>query len=188
MSVFEGHTHLVHKIIELHNGNLASCSLDRTINIWDRHTGEIINTLEGFESDIKDIQEVDSNNLAILNFDDNTFMIWNYKKELEDNCLTYEEHEDAINKIIVVNHKYIFSGSSDCTVKKWSIKSNRRSEATYHGHSGPITDVIFLDNKQFASASGDKTIKIWEVSTKFNAYTLEGHSRPVTQLQYLHEF
>jgi WD40 repeat protein len=50
LSVFDGHTHLVTKIIEMPtSGNLISTSLDRTVNIWDRKTGEIINTLEGFD-------------------------------------------------------------------------------------------------------------------------------------------
>jgi WD40 repeat protein len=34
--VFEGHTHAVTQVLELHNGNLASASLDRTLNVWDR--------------------------------------------------------------------------------------------------------------------------------------------------------
>lgn len=59
------------KVIELANGNLASCSLDKTINLWDRHTGEIINTLEGFSNDIKDILELDKDNIAIVVDQDN---------------------------------------------------------------------------------------------------------------------
>ena len=46
---------MVSKIVELFNGNLLSASSDKTVNIWDRHSGEIINTLEGFEDNILDI-------------------------------------------------------------------------------------------------------------------------------------
>ncbi len=74
------------KVIELRNGNLASCSLDKTVNLWDRHTGDIINTLEGFDSEIKDIVEIDDDTMVIVNQDDNAFMVWNHKRELEDNC------------------------------------------------------------------------------------------------------
>lgn len=55
LNVFDGHTHMVTKIIELTNGNLVSTSLDKTVNVWDRHSGDIVNTLEGFEEDIIDI-------------------------------------------------------------------------------------------------------------------------------------
>lgn len=148
LSIFDGHTHMVTKIIELQNGNLASCSLDKTINIWDRHTGDIINTLEGFENVIKDLHEIDNDNILILNEDENIFMIWNHKKELEDNCIAYDEHEDVINKILVVNRKYIYSASSDGTIKRWYPKgSGTESELTYTGHEGPVTDVVSLDNK-----------------------------------------
>jgi len=103
LSVFDGHTHSVTKVIELLNGNLASCSLDKTVNIWDRQTGDIVNTLEGFDSDIKDLMEMDPDALVIVNYEDNAFMVWNHKKELEDNCWTFEEHDDAVTKVVVVN-------------------------------------------------------------------------------------
>lgn len=65
MSVFDGHTHEVTKVIELASGNLASCSMDKTINVWDRLTGDIVNTLEGFSNDIKDIVELDKDHIII---------------------------------------------------------------------------------------------------------------------------
>lgn len=120
--MFDGHTHSVTKVIELMNGNLASCSLDKTVNIWDRQTGDIVNTLEGFDSDIRDIQEMDPDTLVIVNSDDNAFMVWNHKKELEENCMTFEEHDDAVTKVIVVNQKYLYSSSADSTIKRWYPK------------------------------------------------------------------
>jgi WD40 repeat protein len=55
LNVFDGHTHMVTKVVELSNGNLASASLDKSINIWERHSGEIVNTLEGFDDNIVDL-------------------------------------------------------------------------------------------------------------------------------------
>jgi WD40 repeat protein len=170
--VYEGHTHVITKVIELFNGNLASCSKDRTINVWDRASGEIINTLEGFEVDIKDIIELDTENLIILLENDPEFPVWSYKKELEDNCKYYADHEGFINKIIVVNHKYIFTASQDKTIKKWNPKNDHSAEVSYQGHTNVVFDVVFIDNKKVASASADKTIKIWEISTKYCVNTL----------------
>lgn len=79
-------------IIELVNGNLASCSTDKTINIWDRHSGKILYTLEGFETEIKQVLELDADNLVILCEEEKAFAIWSYRNELEDNCLYYEDH------------------------------------------------------------------------------------------------
>jgi hypothetical protein len=36
------------------------------VNVWERHTGEIVNTLEGFEAEIRELLELDSENLVIL--------------------------------------------------------------------------------------------------------------------------
>jgi WD40 repeat protein len=57
--------------------------------------------------------------LAILSENESSLMIWNYKKELEDNLLALEDHEDQITVFKIYNHKYIFTGSKDKTVKKW---------------------------------------------------------------------
>ena len=46
-------------------------------------------------------------------------MVWNHKKELEDNCLYFDEHEDFVNKLLIVNKKYIYSASNDATIKRW---------------------------------------------------------------------
>jgi WD40 repeat protein len=50
---YDGHTNQISKIVELMNGNIASASLDKSVNIWDRQSGEILYTLEGFESHIQ---------------------------------------------------------------------------------------------------------------------------------------
>lgn len=188
LSVFDGHTHLIPKVIELSNGDLASYSLDRTVNVWDRHTGEILNTLEGFEANIRDIVELDAEKLIILEQDDNAFTIWNHKWEHEDNCKVYSEHEDAINKVIVLGQRFIFTASSDCTIKKWQQKYDE-SVATYVGHKDPVSDLVMIgpDFKTFASASVDKTIRVWEISTRYELHVLRGHTRPVMRLQYIQD-
>lgn len=62
-------------------------------------------------------------------------MLWNHKKELEDNCIYFEEHEEPINKLLIVNKKYIYSASNDSTIKRWYPRgSGQNSEITYTGH------------------------------------------------------
>jgi WD40 repeat protein len=73
-------------------------------------------------------------------------MIWNYNLETEDNTETFEEHDGAITKILVVNQKYIFSASEDGTIKKWNPKaSGTTSEMTYTGHEASVNDIVMLD-------------------------------------------
>ncbi len=53
LKTFDGHTHQVNQVIELVNGNMASCSEDKSVNVWDRKTGEILFTLDDLEEPIK---------------------------------------------------------------------------------------------------------------------------------------
>ena len=62
------------------------------MNVWDRKTGEIINTLEGFDDFVLDMKEIDDDNIGILNENDNQILIWKYRSELEDNLTTLEGH------------------------------------------------------------------------------------------------
>ena len=86
---------------------------------------------------------MDKDNIAIMIEEDNQFLVWNHKKELEDNCHYFEEHDDFITKLLVINRKYIYSASNDATIKRWYPRgSGQTSEITYTGHTGPITDLI----------------------------------------------
>lgn len=120
---------MISKILELHSGNIATCSKDKTINIWDRQSGVILYTLEGFDDTIKQIVELDADNLIVLTEEDSSFLAWSYKKDQQENCKYFEEHNDLINKIIVVSNKYIFTASTDTTIKRWTLKSG--DQATY---------------------------------------------------------
>ena len=70
------HTDLVTKVIELKNGNLCSCSDDKTIKIWDNKSYyECIKTLEGHTDNIQSVIEL--NDFIISASDDETLRIWN---------------------------------------------------------------------------------------------------------------
>ena len=57
--------------------------------------------------------------------------------------------------------------------------------ATLSGHQQPITELIVLDKKQIASGSSDKSVKVWSVITNLCLYTLEGHSKTITNISYI---
>jgi WD40 repeat protein len=104
--------------------------------------------------------ELDADNLAILNEQDTSFTVWNFKKEIQDNCKYFDDHSDMINKIIVVQNRYIFSASADKSVKGWKIK-NDQPDATLEGHTDSVLSIVYLDKLILASGSADKSIRIW---------------------------
>ena len=77
--------------------------------------------------------------------------------------------------------KKLVSGSSDETVKVWSIGSSGtfECESTLTGHSNWVRSVCFsADGKFIASGSDDRTVKIWSAGSSgtFECQsTLTGH-------------
>lgn len=67
---------------------------------------------------------MDPENIGILGYGDTSLMIWRYKKEMEDNLLALEDHEDEVVKFIVINNKNVFTGSKDKLIKKWAPKES----------------------------------------------------------------
>jgi WD40 repeat protein len=63
------------------------------------------------------------------------------------------------------NGKFLASGSSDKTVKLWSVESQKQV-TRLQGHSSLVKSVAFSpDGKLLASGSADKTVKLWNVES-----------------------
>jgi len=53
--------------------------------------------LEGFEDRIKLIAELDADNIVILNENDSSFTVWNFKQDQHNNCKYFDDHKATIN-------------------------------------------------------------------------------------------
>lgn len=73
------------------------------------------------------------------------------------------------------NQPKLISGSDDCTIKIWDVKTSQCLH-TLSGHQKGIWSLTWSpDGKRFASSSGDRTIKIWDAETGDCLRTLYGH-------------
>ncbi|MBD2178883.1 PD40 domain-containing protein [Pseudanabaena sp. FACHB-1998] len=78
--------------------------------------------------------------------------------------------------------KTIASGSSDNTIKLWSLEGKELQ--TFKGHSAIVWSVAFSpDGKTIASGSRDATIKLWNLEGKV-LQTLKGHSGLVASVAF----
>ncbi|KAI9145805.1 WD40-repeat-containing domain protein [Paraphysoderma sedebokerense] len=98
-------------------------------------------------------------------------------------CLGTLGHSNPVNSVDVsLDGKYVYSGSTDKTVKRWDSSSGR-CLSTFQGHSNFVYSVaVSPDGKYVYSGSADKTVKKWDASSGQCLGTFEGHSSVVNSV------
>lgn len=60
-------------------------------------------------------------------------------------------------------HDLIVSGSRDCSVKVWDLKTPKASPLTLYGHTGCI-NCVAIETNVAASASDDCSVRVWDIN------------------------
>ncbi len=116
----EGHSAA---IIDIHlsqeQEQLASCSADNTIRVWDNTTGRVKKILSGHTMSVSCVCWLDEHYL-VSGSHDKSIRLWD---TLTGQCLkVYRGHKGMINSLKVnVEQGFIISGSSDGIVRFWNI-------------------------------------------------------------------
>jgi len=163
---------LIHSVIELRDGNLASCPNDGTIKIWNPDSGDCLRMLVGHTRPVNSVIELRDGNLASCS-DDRTIKIWNPER---GECLrTLKMHTNPPTSVIELRDGNLASCSGDRTIKFWNPESGEFLR-TLKMHTSWATSVVELSDGNLASCSGDRTIKVWNQSTGECLHTLAGHT------------
>ncbi|KAG8664370.1 uncharacterized protein FPOAC1_013708 [Fusarium poae] len=163
LQTLEGHDGSVRSVVFSVDGQrLASSSNDKTVKIWDSHSGECLKTLEGHDGWVRSVVfSADGQRLASSSYD-NTVKVWDVHS---GECLkTLEGHDDWVLSVVFsADGQRLASSSGDKTVKIWDSHSGECLK-TLEGHDGWVRSVVFsADGQRLASSSGDNTVKVWDV-------------------------
>ena len=93
---------------------------------------------------------------------------------------TLSGHVDSVNTVAITpDGKFVVSGSSDHTVKKWDL--NTATEVmTFRGHTSPVNAVaITPDGQKVVSGASDNTVRVWNLETGAEILTFNGHGLPI---------
>ncbi|XP_074660670.1 E3 ubiquitin-protein ligase TRAF7-like [Tubulanus polymorphus] len=80
-----------------------------------------------------------------------------------------------------VHGDFLFSGSSDKTIKAWDLSTTYKCLKTMEGHNGIVLALAVYGNKLY-SGSQDTTIAVWNIETFEKIKTIEAHENPVCTL------
>jgi WD40 repeat protein len=179
---FKKHKGAVYSISASPDGStIASSGDDLLIHLWDRNSGEIRTTLEGYQKPVKYIT-FSHDGKYLLSAGGTEIRIW----DLDDGGWTkYSKH---------VTHIYNLDFNRDATqFLSTSLKDkfylwNREEASVIHafeGHSKTILAAAFSPNNQWiASGSLDQTVILWDVKTRKPVHTMSAHGGNIFSLDF----
>jgi WD40 repeat protein len=162
---------------------LASGSADRTIKLWNSHTGQCLHTLQGHTSWVWAIAfHPNGKQIASASYD-HTIKLWDVDT---GECLhTITGHTSCVLSVAFSpDGQWLVSGGYEQTIKLWNFKTGQ-CLITLQAHLNRVWAVTFSPDSQYLATGGDdRTIKLWEVATGRCVKTLEGHTNQVLALLF----
>ncbi|KAG9090935.1 hypothetical protein FS749_000190 [Ceratobasidium sp. UAMH 11750] len=166
---------------------IVSGSSDKTVRIWDAHTGAaVLGPLQGHSGSVWSVA-FSSDGLRIASgSDDKTVRIWDAQTgaALLD---PLRGHSNSVTSVVFSSDsRCIASGSSDKTVRIWDAQTGTALLHPLRGHSSSVVSVAFSpDSRRIITGSLDATLRIWDARTGIVFLLhLRGHSPSVTSVAF----
>ena len=136
----ENHMKTISKIVISKNKNeFITCSLDKSIKVWDIFSGKLVNKYEEHSEAVNNIIFSKNEDKLVSCSDDWTIIIWeNADKLIKKNTLF--KHNDPVNDIALIHDDYILvSGSQDMKIILWYFLD----QSIYHIIDASI-EIVYL--------------------------------------------
>lgn len=179
----EGHTDSVY-CVQFDEDKILTGSRDRTVRIWNARTYECVKIL-GVPSRVggsavpplpADAADRGQRPFAKVFSSDSVFL----ERERTAPCF-FMYHNGSI-LCLQYDDNIMITGSSDCTLIIWDVKTGYRPMQRLREHTAGVLDVCF-DEKHIVSCSKDANVCLWDRTTGDLLKKLSGHRGPVNAVQ-----
>ena len=178
-----GHTGAIGCVVYSPRGDqIASCSSDTTVHLWDSETGSLQHTLTDHTDWVGCVAYSPQGDLAASASVDCTIRLWNKDTGICSKILS--GHAKGVQCVAYspFGHQ-LASGSSDDSVRLWNVETGETIRIL-SGHTNAVRAVGFSPRgDQVASASEDHTIRLWRAENG-ECSVLCGHMNIVSSIMY----
>jgi WD40 repeat protein/GTPase SAR1 family protein len=160
--VLGGHQLEINRIAWSPDGRfLASSSFDKTVRIWDAHTGGQLQRLTGHTGTIFSVAWAPDGQILASGSSDKTVRLWNTRTGQELQVL--QGHKKDINDLAwAPDGNSLLSASADFSIRLWQAPTWRLFRSL-HAHSNEVYSIAWSpNNKVLASGSAAGIIRIWD--------------------------
>ena len=160
---------------------IASGSNNGSIDIYDRNTGQIKNSLGKHENVIRSLVFRPETNNLIVGDGDGIIKIWNLETSKLEQQLA--GHLGSVWSLAISpDGQTLVSSGEDKTVRIWDLKTGEQTNISFT-HSARVFSLAFTpDGQMFASSSADNKIKIWDANNGQLLKSLSGHQNAVRSI------
>jgi len=159
----------------LKEGQLLSCSDDKTICLWDVEGNKQGNTLKAqtiFSCHTEVVEDVawhkHHDSLFGSVGDDKKLLVWDIRQDSKDPIYKVDAHKSDVNCLSFNPYAefILATGSSDNTVGLWDLRNLNMKLHSFENHTNPVYTLQWAPFNEtiLASSGSDRRVMVWDLS------------------------
>lgn len=141
------HKDWIGDLLILKDGRIASCSGDKTIQIYNKNMNSIDLTLKGHEKGVRYLSQLD-NGLLLSASIDCKIKVWDIERTSEQCIATLNGHEHWLRKVIPISKNRIASCGQDGTFRIWEASAPYSCIQTVNVGKNDCISILELKSKE----------------------------------------
>ncbi|XP_057369866.1 WD repeat-containing protein 37-like isoform X1 [Daphnia carinata] len=158
-----GHTNAVIAADWIAGGDQAvTASWDRTANIWDVTTGELLHQLVGHDQELTHTSAHPIQRLVVTASKDTTFRLWDFRDPIHS-VSVFQGHSEVVTCVTFTREDKVVSGSDDRTAKVWDLRNMRSPLASIRCES-PVNKVSVSPSNVIAVPLDNRNVLLFDLN------------------------
>ncbi|XP_054156762.1 WD repeat-containing protein 37-like [Oppia nitens] len=158
----------------------VTASWDRTANIYDIQTGELVVQLAGHDQELTDVCAHGSTRLIVTSSHDTTFRLWDFRDAIHS-VSVFQGHTESVMSASFLGTDKVISGSDDRTLKVWDLRNMRSALTSIYVESPLNKFSVSEEDNLIAIPLDNRHVRVYDLSgNRVCRLSRSQHDRMVT--------